>query len=311
MKHIKTLFNCIILSFLLFAVQSCNDDDDNNPDPNVPAGQAMNDFFANNKLDVIVKTANLTPGRIDTIDLGKGYKLIVLPGSMMISGNPVTGDVTVTARLIDNKSDMVRGNISCIGDSGKCIVSSGMMKLDITQNGTRPTFNSNNPYKIQVPMKGPAQSNFYGFRGGGTNNTDSSVWVRDMKSVAQQYQSSYLFAASSLNFLNCDQFYSSNNVKYDVKLPAGYTNSNATAYAVLKNQNSVIRMFGNSSTQSFDFGVYNGLPAGTPVTIVVIASQGNQLQYAGQDYNSATGTVTFNSLTNTTDAALRAYLDAL
>lgn len=310
MKYLKTISAFFILVFLSTLFYQCNDNN-STPDPNTPAGQAMNDFFKNNKVDVVVKTATLTPGRIDTIKLGKGYSLIVLPGSMIINGNPVSGDITVTAKILDTKSDMIRDNISCIGDSGKNIISSGMLKLDITQNGVRPTFNSNNPYKIQVPMKGAQRSDFYGFRGSGTNNNDSSLWTRDMKSVAQPAVGSYIFAASTLNYVNCDRYNSSNNVKYDVKLPAGYSNLNATAYAVLKNDHSVIRMFGNPNSQSFDFGQYNGLPSGTLVHIVVVASQGNQLQFAGQDYTSATGTVTFNSLTNTTDAALRSYLDAL
>lgn len=294
-------------------IQSCKDKDDTKPTDNTPAGQAMSDFFTNNKLDAKKFTLTLsTTGMTDTLNLGKGYKLIVSPGTFLINGNPATGTLDVTATLVDTKSDMIFGGISCFGDSGKAIQSSGMLKLDVRQNGTKATIDPAKPLGISVPKKGTVQTDFKTFRGGGGEGNDSTKWVVDDKSRGIPSGQSYIISTTTLNWINCDRFYGNpTNAKFDVKVPSGYTNANSSVYAVFKNDHSMCRMYGNQSTQSFDFGNYQGIPSGTLLKIVVIASQGTQLQYAEQDYTSAAGTVTFTAMTNTTDAALKTFLDGL
>ena len=300
-----------LIALVVLNVHSCKDKDDTKPD-DVPLGKAMSDFFSMNRLNVNKQTLTLSAtGGTDTLNLGKGYFLIVSPGTFLINGNPATGILDVSSTLVDSKSDMILGNISCFGDSGKAIQSSGMLKLDVRQNGTKATIDPNKPLGIKVPMKGTVQTDFKTFRGG-TNGTDSSKWVVDDKSRVIPQSQSYLISTTTLQWINCDRFYgNSNNVKYDVKLPSGYTNSNANTYVVFKNDHTMCRLFGNQSTQTFDFANYPGIPSGTLVKIVVIASQGSQLQYAEQDYTAAAGTVTITSFTNTTDAALKTFLNTL
>lgn len=313
LKYSKTIvYASGLMAIAMLSMHSCKEKDDTKPDE-TPLAQAMNDFFAANKLEVKKLTVTLSSGgATDTFDLGKGYKLIVAPGTFLINGNPAAGNLDITATLVDSKADMILGGVSCYGDSGKAIQSSGMLKLDVKQGSTKATIDAAKPLKIIVPMKGSVQNDFKTFRGGGSNNSDSGSWVVDDKSRGIPQNQSYIIATTNLQWINCDRFYNNaSNVKYDVKLPSGYTNANSNVYVVFKSDHTMCRMFGNSSSQSFDFGSYQGIPSGTLVKIVVIASQGSQLQYAEKDYTAAAGTVTFTAMTNTTDAALKTFLNSL
>ena len=311
LKNSKTVIYAIGLIAISIFFNHCKDEDNTKPD-DAPLEKAKKDFITANKPEVKKLTLSLSAtGGIDSLDLGKGYKLYAQPGTFLINGNPATGNLDVSATIVDTKSDMVLGGVSCFGDSGKAIQSSGMLKLVVSQGGTKATIDPAKPLSIKVPMKGSTQTDFKTFRGG-SSTSDSSSWVVDDKSRAIPQNQSYLINSTTLNWINCDRFYNSpNNVKFDVKLPTGYTNTNSNVYVVFKNDHSICRLFGNQTSQSFDFGSYKGIPSGTLVKVVVIASQGAQLQYADQDYTAATGTVTFTAMTNTTDAALKTFLNSL
>ncbi len=293
--------------FTLFSINACSDEN-----LDTPLGQAMNDFFTKNKL--VAKKFSLTlstTGATDTLKLGSGYALIVAPGTFLINGVAATGTLDVSATLVDTKSDMVKGGVSTYGDSGRAIQSSGMLKLNVSQNGVQATIALAKPLSIQVPMKGMLQTDFRTFSGG-NDGSDSSKWVLDNKSQTIPKSQSYIIKTTTLKWINCDRFYNnSSNVKFDVKVPTGFTNVNASVFIIFKNDHSMCRLFGNAVTQTFDFGNYPGIPLSTPVKIVVISSEGDQLKFAEQDYIGATGTVSIPTMTNTTDAELQTFLNSL
>ncbi len=308
LKHFKIMAIAACVT-TLFSIQACSDEvliDD------LAKGKAMNDFFVKNKPVSKKFTLTLsTTGAVDTLKLGSGYALIVSPGTFLINGVAATGTLNVSATLIDTKADMVTGRVSTYGDSGNVLQSSGMLNLNVSQNNVQATIAPAKPLSIQVPMKGDIKNDFRTFVGG-SNGTDSSNWLIDNKSQTIPKSQSYIIKTTKLKWINCDRFYNnSSNVKFDVKVPAGFTNANASVFVIFMNDHSMCRLFGNASTQTFDFGKYPGIPLSTVVKIVVVSSEGDQLKFAEKDYTGATGTVTITSMTNTTEADLKTFLNGL
>lgn len=300
----------ILLAGFIF-IASCKKEKEEDPKDNTPAGTAMDAFFKNNRLSV-QKFKIFVDGLTSDTVTGAGGIRIIFPSACFLNGMglPDTGTYDITLKEVIKKADMILGGVNMYsGDS--VIVSSGMIYLDARKNGVRPTIDAINRISVEVAQVGSQRFNFKTFNGA-SSGSDSTNWVVDDKSRGVPSGTSYLISSSSLGWINCDRFYGNgNNAKFTVTLPSGYTNANASVFLVFTQDHTITRMYGNQSLQLFDFGNYAGIPAGSQVKVLVIASQGNQLQYAEQNYTAAAGNVTISSFTNTTEAAMKTYLNGL
>lgn len=296
-------------------ITSCNQDNDGGPLKTTPTTDALGSFYKNNALKIQKFTINVDGTNSNTIT-GEGGIKITFPAGCFLDNmwQPATGSYNVTLKEVISKADMIFGKINMFsGDS--VIVSSGMIYLDVRSvTGNRPIIHPGKPIEITVAQVGAQRSDFVTFNG--TNNgEDSSNWTNLGDSTQRRaipIHNTYQFFSSKFGWINCDRFYGQDNlVKFDVKLPDEYGNSNATVHMIFKNDHSLINMFGNLTTKTFDLGWYRGVPAGREVIILAIASKGSQLKYAVQDYTTASGTVTFSELNNTTAEELKTYLEGL
>jgi hypothetical protein len=317
-KNIIKIMACAtVISGFLF-LSSCNQDNDGGPllnNKNNTSVNALYSFYKNNALKIQKFTINVDGTNENTITGAGGIKIIFPAGCFVdYMGQPLTGSFDVSLKEVITKADMILGKINMFSHDS-VIVSSGMVYLDARKNGIRPMINPYKPIEMQVAQVGAQRNDFMTFNGL-NDGQDSSNWSPWGDSTnlrgARPIHNSYSLLSSKFGWINCDRFYGESNlVKFDVKLPAEYGNSNATVHIIFTNDHTVINMYGNLTSKTFDLGSYSGVPAGRQVKILVISSVGEQLKYAVKDYVTAAGTVTFSELNNTTEAELKTYLNGL
>lgn len=232
-------------------------------------------------------TANLNSGKQtfvvnedagQTITGASGTQITFLPNSFQtLSGNAVTGNITIQLVEIFDKKDMILMNATTMGRSWdgklKPLISGGEFKITATQNGQTLKLVPGMSYQTTVPASNGADPNMNLFYG--ENSGDTLIWNQADSALIFGQGSQYNCWFDSINWVNCDYFYSNPNPQTVVQVtpPAGFTNSNLMVYVSFDGINTVASLY-NFSGGNFTTAPNYTLPIGMNVHFIAIAMIG-------------------------------------
>jgi hypothetical protein len=271
-----------ILGLALIALTACKKETPKTVDviqpgtsnPVLATNAELKAFYANN-LNAATQSFVIDAAAPNLITGSKGTKLQFSPNSFeTMSGQSVTGNVTITMVEIFSKADMIMMNKPTMGKlpSGGlgALISGGEMKITASQNGQtlrlKPGFN----YDLQVPAAGGVDPNMGLFYG--ENGNDTLVWTAADSAIFTGQGNTYFTFPDSLNWINCDYFNSNPNPKtvVQVQVPAGFNGTNCSVFISFDGLNSLTAFYNYSNGVFTTFPSYQ-LPTTLPVHFIVMA----------------------------------------
>jgi len=278
-----------------------------------------------------VETYTIDVANGDSHTCANGTKIDIYPNAFLTqSGGTVTGVVTIKAKDVLSKKDMILNNAVPVSN-GQLLVSGGEVYLTASQNNQPLKINLASTVAFYVPA-GNSPSNqmkqFYA-------NDPSSVPTTDLNWLAANTVTpnipalqdtsivgpngpyySYYFNCDSLNWSNCDYYYNLPGTKTTctVNTSGTFDNSNTTVFLSMNGQTVLTRLNSTSYTSlSNTFVSYqNSIPQGSNYTIVAISFDGTNYYYASQAVTmTANLVVSMPALTLTTLAQIKTNLAGL
>ncbi len=301
MKNLKLWSIAMIIAV---GLTQCKKEEETAPKPSGSGSTTsnINNFFVNNAVAKQIFTIDAS--QYQTVTGTKGTRVIFYPNSFKDAlGNTVSGNVRIELREIYSKADMIKSKAPTIS-GGNLLISGGEIfmeafqgtqKLSLTGPNTAfvfmPTDNTNNgtsPYMLEFYSDQEFLTDSLDW----DNSIDSST-VNVVVDSSGTFGGStyYYFPINSLNWINCDYFYSSPGpfTTATVNLSGQFTSSNTTVFLSFNGMNSAASLYQGTSNQIFS--AWYSLPIGLNVTIVAISEIGGQYY---SSFTPATLTSGFN-----------------
>lgn len=268
------------------------------------------------------QTFTINANQYQKITGAKGTILKIQPGSFKtMSGQTVTGNVTIELREIYSKSDMIFSKAPTMSNN-QILISGGELFLEAYQNGAELVLSSTNSIAVMVPTTNPGpMQEFYSNQDfdadGGLNweladssYTDSIDVIED--SVNNFEYPYYYFNLDGMNWINCDYFWENPGPFTDVDVNVGseFNGNNCTIYISFDGQNSVVSLFDYDLNNVFDYG-YDSFPQGSNVHIIAVGSVNGQYYSSIVPATLGANFSTALTLTQTTLSQLTADINAL
>jgi hypothetical protein len=273
----------ILAALVILTFVSCKKDQPSTPEPVLsnPNTGTLNDFFKANTSGA--QTFTVAAANTETVMGAKGTVIIIQPGTFITRlGATVSGNVVVSLTEIYSKKDIILNRVQTT-TSTDVLISKGAMKITARQNDIDLIIKPGKKLAIKTPAgTSPSYSMqvFYG----ATNFTGSFYWslapgtgtsiaatpVQDTNNVINPYY--YAFSSDSLNWINCDQFYSSPNPKTTctITVHGNYNASNTSVFLAFADINSAAQLNGTDQKYTNSYSI----PIGTKATVVAIARIG-------------------------------------
>lgn len=328
----KTTIKTVLLaaSVATMTIVSCKKESQIAPNPtnNNSSVTTLSGLFS--QKEAAKQTFTFNASLYNTIKGAKGTKLEFQPGCFKtMSGQPVSGNVTVEMREMFNKSDMIFSKAPTMSN-GKILVSGGELFLQAFQNGAQLQLSSPYAVKAKVPTgnnPGPMRE-FYSNQ---SYNPDGNLnwWTSDSiyydstytdtdsmyvytDSIDGDYTSYYNFNLDNMNWINCDYFYDSPGPFTDVEINVGnqFDATNCVVYISFDGINSVAQLDDYDLNHVFNYG-YPSIPQGLNVHIVAIANIGGQFYSAFVPATLGANFSTNITLSATTLSQITADVNAL
>lgn len=316
----KTEHALLITLLAIAAIAACKkDESDDSPAPNPtpnPAPAVFAQLFADNVADATQSFSfNAAVGGVAIGD--DGTRLNFEPNAFVdANGNPVTGAVEVKLVEALGIGDMIWLNKQTVGnDNGtlRILRSGGAISVSATQGGNALRI-SQGGLIVQIPtaVGDPAMQLFSGSVDADGNMIwspiDSSSVTVDPGYYTNPY---YTFSADSLQWINCDYFYSYPNITpLYATIPAGQSADSTHVWIAFPSENAVANMHYQGG-QTYWTGNGYEVPVGMQAVIV-------GLQQTASGYASSFTTVTITSnmtvpmtFSPTTLAQFQSDIDAL
>jgi hypothetical protein len=273
------------------------------------------------------QTFTIDANQYQKITGAKGTILKIQPGSFKtMSGQTVTGNVTIELREIYSKSDMIFSKAPTMSNN-QILISGGELFLEAYQNGGELTLASTNSIAVMVPTTNPGpMREFYNdlpfsresqgmelplnWELTDSTYTDSIDVIED--SVNNFENPYYYFYLDGMNWINCDYFWGNPGPFTDVNVNVGseFNGSNCTIYISFDGQNSVVSLFDYDLNNVFDYG-YDSFPQGSNVHIIAVGSVNGQYYSSIVPATLGANFSTTLTLTQTTLSQLTADINAL
>ncbi len=256
-----------------------------------------------------------------------GTKISISPNAFLTqAGTVVTGVVTITVKDVLSKKDMILNNAIPVSN-GQLLVSGGEVYFSATQGGQKLKMNPASAVYFEVPSTTPSyqMQEFYATGPSNLSNTNlnwaastttANIAVIPDTSFGGGNSYYYTFQSDSLNWTNCDYFYSNTSVKTTctVNLTGSFDNSNSTVFLSMNGANVLVRLNAtsySSITQQFQ-SYLNSIPEGVNYTVVVISFDGTNYYYGSQVVTMTTNMViNLPALSQTTKSQIETNLSTL
>ena len=238
-------------------------------------------FFAQNGVPVQIFSINATS--FQTIIGAKGTKVLFNPNSFVTnSGATVTGTIQIELKEIYTKKDMILSGVFPTSN-GKPLISGGEFYIKASQNGQELKLANQSSVTIELPVSNTNSTGnmneFYT-----RNAVDTTNWGNAAGAITKVFDSLtatsyYSFALDSLNWGNCDQFFSlANSNHFGVKIADTSFNGRNTMVVVSYNglNNATMLRSYSIANQNFEADHSPYLPVGMNVTFIAISQKGNQ-----------------------------------
>lgn len=206
-----------------------------------------------------------------------------------LDGTPVTGQIEIEIIEVLTKGDILLIGRPTISD-GQILRSAGEFYVSANQDGQElqmtGSYNISWPYANAFEDQG--EMLFFEGEGQGEEfnwvllqNTELWAGTGIIDSLEEEGGPVFNVFSDRFGWLNCDAFMSylpEELTTISVTLPAEYTNVNTAVFIVFNDDNAVLPMYGDPTTEAF---VSGQIPIGVDVTIVVVSSIGdpNDPQY--------------------------------
>jgi hypothetical protein len=314
----KTTLLCATL-LVAMTISSCEKGDPNPTTPETfPSVQAFLDTREPKAETFLVSAAT---GGTFTTDKGS---TLTIPANAFVdqSGQPVTGNVSVRLKEVFSNSDIMFSGI--FPQVQGMVLNSGGEFFLSAANGSVPLRLADG---VDLDLSIPAQAVDQGmllFWGGPEEDVKDPNWeLPDSigggvgggggSFTFNTVDSTYDITLDSMRWGNIDAFMSVNyfNIDFTLTGVSGLNNTNTTAYAVFKNQNSIWPV-GTQSWGSITGNVIHETHlADVPMNVVVISVVDGQLYYGLLDVTPAVGQTYSITMKTTTSANLDAVINGL
>jgi hypothetical protein len=265
---------------LLAILSGCKKDTSSTPpaDLSGPNVATLGDFFSANA--VAPQTMTLSAGIGYNISGVKGTQINVPPSAFMTGfGAIVTGTVEFSFTELYSKKDFILDKAQTM-TSTDMLVSGGALKINVNQNGQALKLYPGKKLAIKMPAGTTPSYSMQVFYGITDFTSNDLMWtlspgaiaappVPDTTNVINPFY--YAFNSDSLNWINCDYFYNSQNPKTTatITVHGNYNASNTCVYLVFNGLKSVARLYASGTSQSFTQSYT--IPIGLNATIIAIA----------------------------------------
>jgi hypothetical protein len=288
-----------------------------NPAGNSASLQDLKNYLAAN-LDNASQAFTIDEDAGQTITGLQGTVVTISPNTFVtMTGAPVTGNIQVNLVEIFSKKDMILMNAATMGRgfSGAItpLISGGEMKITATQGGQKLKLAPGMGIQFTVPAGGGTDPNMTLFYGEGGENPDTLVWNQVDSTQFQGTGSTYNFWSDSINWINCDYFWSATGPQTTVQVTptSGFNNTNMLLFMSFDGLSSISNLY-HFTGGNFTTAPSYTLPIGLPVHFIAIAMIGGNPHVA-----IVSSTIVNNhievlpTLTQMTTAQLAAALSAL
>lgn len=283
-----THFLLAFVSAACLTFTSCKKNNEENPAP----ATTIKDFFAKTEIKSQTFTIN-TDNSQYSITGNQGTK-VTFPANAFVTSNgtPVKGDVSIELKEIYDKSDMVLSDRPTMSN-GRILISGGELFIGATANGQELRLDENTNILIELAPTTTVDTTMGLFTGTETDSIfnwtqvdidttatrDDSLWY--VSDPGYYYDPShYVFAISTLGWINCDKFIGSASTYMHVTCTGEPTPSATKVYLIFKNLNGVAQL-------NYEWGAHKYYsvmaPIGEQATIVAFGIKDNKEYFATKD----------------------------
>ncbi|MEO5585505.1 MAG: hypothetical protein ABIQ75_08630 [Flavobacteriales bacterium] len=302
----KSTVTVVTLCTVLVVMGGCKKETTSlEPAPTAPAVNPLQQVFADN---LVASTQHFTVNVDNTIahiDGAHGFfGGFEVHAFRHADGSIVSGNVDIDLVEAYTVGQMLWLNKQTMGLQGgqlKPLVSGGQFRLRAFQNGVALRLAPDGGYAAvpSATFPDPAMEVFSGTLDGAGRITwtqwpNSPILPTDsalLDSIPAVEDFYYRFGTDSLNWINCDYFYSSSQPLTGIQVvcPSGYDHSNTAVWIVFPDLNSLANVYGGTGNV-FEPGSGYEMPIGLNVVVVALSDIG------GTYYSSFTNTTVTQGL---------------
>ncbi len=319
----------------LTLITSCKKDTvtpvDETPSQNPPTYSTANVQALLNNLATPVQSYTVNATNYSFYVCANGTKIMIYPNAFLTkSGAPVSGIVNIEVKDVLSKKDMILNNALPVSN-GQLLVSGGEVYFNATQGGQQLKMNPASSVTYYVPAGNTPSyqmSEFYANAPANLSNTNlnwnaAQTGTNNVNPIQDTSGAGgggsvfyYNFQSDSMNWSNCDYFYSMPGAKTTctVNTLGSFDNSNTAVFLSMNGVAALVRLNSTSySSLSQAFVSYsNSIPVGSNYTIVAISFDGTNYFYGSQAVTMTTNMViSMPALTQTTKAQIESNLSTL
>lgn len=283
-----TYFLLALVSTACLTFTGCKKNNEESPAPT----STIKDFF--DKTEVKSQTFTIDTDNGQSSITGNQGTKVTFPANAFITSNgtPVTGAVSIELKEIYNKSDMVLSDRPTMSN-GRILISGGEIFIGATANGQELRLATNTNILIELAPTTTVDTTMGLFTGTETDSIfnwtpvdidttasrDDSLWY--VSDPGYYYDPShYVFAISTLGWINCDRFNPQETTYMHVTCHGEPTPSATKVYLIFKNLNSVAQLHYEWGANKY----YSGMaPIGEQVTIVAFGIKDNKEYFATKE----------------------------
>ncbi|MBK0381758.1 hypothetical protein I5M32_02190 [Pedobacter sp. SD-b] len=315
-------FNLTLATLILIVVfSSCKKD----KKPNNNKAQNAKEFsatFGSQKQSFSLNTSELPK----TITMANGSKITFKPGCFTVNGSPASGAVTVESYEMLNRSSIIFSGTNTNHISGQPLISQGFINIKVKVNGVAVDDDLAIPMTVSIPAKGKDFTQIWaGVEKVGDVN--QMAWQAPKVGPNGQNQretkavnDNFVFDFGQLGWINCDTYYRFTDPKTTVGVTVlnnpgemasfrGFT-GDTYVYFCANGDNVVAQLYspnGPNSVKSYD----NSMPIGATGTLFSLSIKDGKYYFAKKMITITANLNETLSLTESTEAAVQAEINAL
>lgn len=283
----KSLYYLLFTLSILFVINACT----KGPETVKPSDNSFNNYFASQRNKSQKFTFNTNN---DTVIVGNKGTKVYIGGQTLrtMSGQPVTGNVTVELKEVTELSDMILNNAPTVSN-GQILTSGGEIYVSASQNGEQLTLANNASFFISVAAPNGTTDSMNVFTGRDSsgivvwtpvqadtvnsrviipadstqNRWDTSAYYQSVDWAIVNKVNEYVVKCTQFGWINCDYFASYPDIcSLTTTCDTLYKTTYTKVYFTIPATNSVGNFYINSNLDFFcDY-----LPNHTQLNIVAL-----------------------------------------
>lgn len=328
--------NILVLFFVACLMVSCSKDisevfvpyvghplNDTSWATNVPMDAAAYRLSQEFSTNLLVDSFNASSTAV--VNFSNNVEVTIPSGSCVFSnGNAVTGKVRIELLALTKKGDHLRFAKPTTSFSA-ILESAGTFHFSATQNGAEVFLRSNKKVIISFIDSLPVNDMlvFYGQHNPtpplplGTNPfftwmkaIDSSRVTTFSRVNTSGVVKGYNIFSGKFDWVSCERFIDTSmpRTRITTLLPANYTNTNTTTYAVFKHSKTIVQLLGDPESRTF---FASGIPVNEKMLLVSISLRGTEFYLGTKEIVAFNNSVTSLIPELKTKIEVEAFFDSL